>query len=201
MLTSTRLSRQRLSRLPYGLVLIAMTLTPVFVGCDGSGDSHDDEHGHGHSHDHDHEHGHSHDEPRSFAESLELLDEHFALLKKSVTRGNSIDEHAVDHILHDMNDLPVRAADSDLDEQRWNQVDAFSKEVLETMNASDFESKVDRAWVEAQQEKLAEFMVIAAEFEEPEPQDLEDAPNQEDDSEAEAADGESSEPTGEGASE
>ena len=120
------------------LVLILVVLV---VGCrqseqaDDHGHSHGD-HGHSHSDDgdkHDHDHFHEHDHvtadhrPEDFADAVESL---ASLNQEIATELESGDIDHADHAIHEILDiarwLPEIAADSDMPEGQWNEVDAHS---------------------------------------------------------------------------
>ncbi len=91
-------------------------------------DDHDhDDHDHGHE-DHGHGHHHHHDSLLDFPHAMEHLVEGHEQLQEAVVAGQ-IDEK-VDQLLHEQQDLanrlPESAADSDMPEAPWNQVNTLA---------------------------------------------------------------------------
>ena len=95
------------------------------------GHSHADDHGHDHEDDHDHFHEHDHvvsdHRPADFADAVRSMSRLNREIAEEMASGHA--KHA-DEALHDMTDivrwLPEIAADSDMPEDQWNEVDRQS---------------------------------------------------------------------------
>ena len=163
-------------------------------------DEHADEHGHDHEHEHEaghedeHDHEHHHVDhlipdhyPDNFyaaAQRLSELVEAFANGKKVSSKGDVSAEKEYSDLLRW---LPELAADTDLLEPEWNEVDQFSTEATEESSGATEGSK---NWSN-QQAKLPRILEIAAltlPEEDREPEALNRQDSAEDDSETSTLD-------------
>ncbi|MEC9116371.1 MAG: hypothetical protein VX607_05850, partial [Planctomycetota bacterium] len=133
-------------------------------------DEHADEHGHDHEHEHEaghedeHDHEHHHvdhlipdhypDDFYAAAQRLSELVEAFSIGKKVKSKGGVSAEKEYSDLLRW---LPELAADTDLLEPEWNEVDQFSTEATEEYSGAKEDSK---NWSN-QQAKLPRILEIA----------------------------------------
>lgn len=154
-----------LSRLFF--VPLLLFLVPGLSGCSESkssaspveskdsdhGDHHDDHSDSDHESDeHGHDHGHSHGpayKPDTFEEALKEIKHRLSHMKSDIKGGH------LDHVEEEMgklkefiNWLPELAADSDLPEKEWNQVNAETKTMLGLCEVAGKELKAGTLKVE-----------------------------------------------------
>ncbi len=106
---------------------------------------HEHDHDHAHAHDHEHEHDHEHDhahhhdpayKPADFPAAVQHL-QAFQQLISSNTSPSRDQLAIIEEIVHW---LPELAAQSELRESQWNQVDRSSQILLDWLRVGDFSS-------------------------------------------------------------
>lgn len=125
---------------------ISLVLSALLLGCQPADPASDGDQDHGHSHGHSHDHADDHDQfhgrdhetaayrPKDFAEAVESISRFNREIADALSNGKpQLADEAVDQLLDIARWLPEIAADSDMLEDQWNEVDAGAAELTDLL--------------------------------------------------------------------